>query len=342
MIRKLNKIGNGKCADIYSDGNIAYKVIKSEAKTAYGGFYYKLNAKDLIDAKSDLCVYPFDFIADNDGNPDVYIMEYVPIIPFKEVLQNIPFDKLKQYIIDAEEKIEKDTGNHMIFNDVHENNIMWNTEKNCIQIIDTDFFAKNIQMSKEKLYSHNSYKFAENIEGMIALDFFDISHNNEEIIRLHEDILTRKRNNLPVSANEYLFKLKEVIENVFNKKFNSILEMKDAIEKRKEEIEDKEYEQRVKKDEAKQNLTLKQKLAIKMNNTIFGRMPFIKRFINKQMSRLPEVFKEDSAEDISGTDSENEFKKRVSDEYMKGYKVRYIDLNKEREYKQRNQSERTH
>lgn len=241
-IEKLEKIGEGKCSDVYKDGNIVYKVLNEVSKLSYGGFYNRKNSQDLISATSDICIYPFDYLVDENGELKAYVMNYIPMIKMGEMIRKLTFEELKEVMQNAEDKIKKEVKGKMIFNDVHGGNIVWNTERQCIQISDVDFFIKNPMLSEQYIYGENSYSFYSAIKDIFYLEIHDIYEyllDNEEMNKYKKEQDIKNTSKKPVSANEYIFKMRQILEREFGIIFNNIGEMEEAV-KRKKELEEQD------------------------------------------------------------------------------------------------------
>lgn len=334
-IEKLQKIGKGGCSHVYRDGDIAYKILKDEAKRAYSRYYNKEALQKFVNLDSDLCIYPIEVLEDENGELQGYAMNYEPVVNLYKIIRELPFEQLEGAIKEAENKMEKESKNKVIFNDMHSDNIMWNTEKKSIQISDADFFIEDTEKTEKEIYSRNSVRFVNGIKDMISYDFYDYIHDNEEIHKLEHEFANKQKEKQPISANDYISKVRNILETEFETTFNSIGEMVEAVRVRKEEIEDQEYERRIMQEEAKKNMPLKQKIAIKMSNTFLRKVPFIKTFIEKQMKMLPEVLKSDSLEDTYNDDS----RKKFEDELSNNGEYRKKDLKRAKNMQQNSNSE---
>lgn len=256
-VERLEKIGQGKCADIYRKDKEAYKILKDNSDSRK--FYSKEMLQKLVGIKTELCVFPNDIIEDKDGKLLGYSMDYIKGNKFYDVFKKIPLEKLIQELKVAENDIKEIADKKVIFEDMHFDNIMWNEEKNTIQIIDTDFFDKSEGLSYDEIYSANSRKFAQSITDMLGLKIFEYTQNNENMKEFYDAWHLKYRNNESVSIQEYLINLNKVMEEDFGSKFNSISEMEEALNKRAQELEDLEYERMQQK-----NKTVKQKVVEKI------------------------------------------------------------------------------
>ena len=309
-IKKLEEIGQGLCSYVYRDGNTVYKIIKANAKRAYGRYYNREALQRSINIRSDLCIYPRDIVEDEDGELKGYSMEYANLVYLYKKLKVLPFEQLEQAIKEAEDKIKVDSKNKMVFNDMHMHNIMWDIDNECIRIIDTDFFEEMDDKTEDEVLRKNLSKFALEIMSMLSdrLHYYDI--NNEEIVNYKKEFRQRNKEGQPVYVSEYLSILRDVIERDFEKHFNNMGEMINAIKERQEENEEMAYKRRVIQ-VAENNMPVKQKLARKMNNTFLRKLPFFKTFIERQMKMLPDVLKNDTFE-MESDDQRKKFVDTVS------------------------------
>ena len=72
---KFEKIGEGKCANIYKSGNNVYKILKENTDSKK--FYSKEMLQQLVGIKNDLCVFPNEILEDANENLIGYSMDFV-------------------------------------------------------------------------------------------------------------------------------------------------------------------------------------------------------------------------------------------------------------------------
>lgn len=302
-ISMLEKINSGKCADIYKNGEEVYKIIKQKSDSR--AFYNKESLKQLTGIKSNLCVFPNEILESHKGELLGYSMDFVPGSKLKNVINELSFEQLQDAIIAAQSDISELSNQKIMFEDMHYDNIMWNTEKQKIQIIDTDFFKRLPNVSD--INGINSKKFSEAIRNMIEPIIYKYGKTeNEQLIPFYDTNSWLFKDEKQVSLTEYIVNLRDTFEKDFGYKFNNLLEIESSLKQKQEEIEENQY-----KEQIANNLTLKEKI-IKyvVKNKYLNKLPFVNKLIDKQVKKLPPVVKEIICESKPNKESKN-FKMKI-------------------------------
>ena len=92
-------------------------------------------------------------------------MDFVSGRKMKDIISMLPFEQLQSVITKAEQDVEEISKQGIIFEDMHDDNVMWNEETQKIQIIDTDFFKRT--EDNLNLNNTNYRRFAGIIQYMI-------------------------------------------------------------------------------------------------------------------------------------------------------------------------------
>lgn len=279
-IEKLEKIGEGKCANIYRNGNIVYKIFKKNSDSIT--FYSKEMLQQLVGLKSSLCIFPSKILYDNNDNLLGYSMDFVNGRKMKDIIAMLPFELLQAAITKAEYDVVELSKQNIMFNDIHDDNIMWNEETQSIQIIDTDFFRKI--SNNPNLNNINYQKFSITLQCMInsRICQYGIT-KHKELIPFYDSIRFNPKDVKTLSINEYISNLKAVIENDFGKQFNNLSEIEMALQEKQEEIEEQQHLEQI-----ANNLTIKEKfMRFLTQSKHIRKLPFVNKFIDKQIKMLP-------------------------------------------------------
>lgn len=236
-IKKLDKIGAGKCADLYRNDNEVYKIIKQDAKKMY-----RKDIEALVGLKSEICVFPKELLRDNENDFVGYLMDYVPGTKLKNIFSKIPFKQIQQIIDKAQTGIERLSEQKIIFDDMHYDNMMWDDEDKSIKIIDTDFFKLADDISIEELKKSNLSKFNRGMETIIGLEDYTLKKylsRNKEYKEFYKEWHDRNVKREKLNVCELIEKIKKIAEKDFGTEFNSISEI---VERAKGKVEEYEYE----------------------------------------------------------------------------------------------------
>ena len=279
-IKALEKIGEGKCANIYRNGSVVYKILKENSDSRR--FYNKKMLQQLAGAESGLCVFPNEILEDNNGNLLGYSMDFVPGEKMKNIIATLPFEQLKLAIAKAKQGITRISEQNIMCDDMHDDNIMWNEETQSIQIIDTDFFKRT--EGNSDLNDSNWKRFSKTIEDMIDSRIGQYGRmENEELIPFYDLKSLKNKAGKQLSIDKYISELKSVIENDFGREFNNLNEIEIALQEKQEKIEEEQHLEQISK-----NLTIKEKfIRFLAQSKHIRRFPFINRLINRQIKMLP-------------------------------------------------------
>lgn len=238
-IQSKEKIGSGKCANLYREGNDVYKIVKqdSDSKKLYG----IENIEELTTIKSEICIFPKEILIDNENSFVGYIMDYVPGTKLKNIFSKIPLKQMREIINKAETEIEDLSQQKIIFDDMHYDNMMWDASDNCIKIIDTDFFKFGDDIPTEEVKKGNLSKFNKEMEIVIGLKDYTLNKylsRNKEYIDFYKEWNNRYENAEKLNVCDLIDKIKQIAEKDFGIEFNSISEIAEKAKSKVKEYED--------------------------------------------------------------------------------------------------------
>ena len=118
---------------------------------------------NLFGIKNSTCVFPRSKV-EIDEKFQGYTMDYVQGEELHKVIKQLDFPTLISAIQKVEDDLKQLSTEKVVFQDLNQGGIMWNKEKNCIKIIDTDFFEKNENINEEQCYNANITSFNSMIE----------------------------------------------------------------------------------------------------------------------------------------------------------------------------------
>ena len=238
--------------------------------------------QQLVGIKSNLCVFPNEILEDNDGNLLGYSMNFVPGRKMKDIIAMLPFEQLQSVIEKAEHDVREISKQGIMFDDMHDDNVMWNEESQKIQIIDTDFFKRT--ENNTNLNNINYQRFARTIQYMIDSRINRYGKiENEELIPFYDLTSLKNKDGKQLSINEYISNLKSSIENEFEKQFNNLNEIEMALQEKQNEFKEKQHMKQV-----ANNLTIKEKIIRFLAQSKYIRkLSFINKLIHRQIKMLP-------------------------------------------------------
>lgn len=239
-IENKEKIGFGKCANLYKKNNEVYKIIKQDAKKMYGK-----GIEALVGLKSEICVFPKELLRDNENGFVGYVMDYVPGTKLKKIFPKIPFKQIQQIIDKAQTGIEELSEQKIIFEDMHYDNMMWDDEDKSIKIIDTDFFELADDISIEELKKSNLSKFNRGMETIIGLEDYTLEKylsRNKEYKEFYKEWHDRNVKREKLNVCELIEKIKKIAEKDFGTEFNSIYEIVERAKSKVKEYEDEDLD----------------------------------------------------------------------------------------------------
>lgn len=284
-IENFQKIGEGKCANIYTNEGKVYKILKQNSDSRR--FYNKEMLEQLVRIKSDLCVFSNEILEDENGELLGYSMDLVTGRPISEMIKSLSFEELQVAIEKAKNDIGEISDQKILFEDMHYDNVMWDEENKNIRIIDTDFFVK-VDNNVDVLHSNNM-KFDSSIISMIepVISKYGITQN-EQLKPFYDSLDLTYKDGKRLSISEYILNLKSVMEKDFNKQFNNLGEIEEALQEKQEEIEWQQH-----KEQISNNLSVKEKIVrFLVNNQFLRKLPFVDKMITKQIKMLPSVVQE--------------------------------------------------
>ena len=233
-VKTLRQLGSGACANVYKCENKAIKIFKDillDENTNYENLY------ELVGIENETCIFPEELLEDENGKIIGYMMECIEGKKLLENIEQLDLDKLQSAVETVYSDLKELSSKKVLFNDFNIGNVMWNPEKECMQIIDTDFYKKNEELSDNQVYSYNLNKFNGEIETLIGIrngKFADFLNSNSEFSSFYREYFKRNLRGEKVSVNEILQKIKEVSEKEFGIPFSNLQDIKKAIEQREQ------------------------------------------------------------------------------------------------------------
>ena len=200
----------------------------------------------------------------------------------KDIISMLPFEQLQSVITKAEQDVEEISEQGIIFEDMHDDNVMWNEETQKIQIIDTDFFKRT--EDNLNLNNTNYRRFSGVIQYMIDSKINQYGKTeNEELIPFYNLANLKTKNGKQLSINEYISNLKSIIENDFGRQFNNLNEIEEVLKEKQYEFEEIQHLEQV-----ANNLTIKEKFVrFLVQSKYIRKLPFINKIIDRQIKMLP-------------------------------------------------------
>ena len=239
QIEALEYIGAGACANVYKDNDTVYKIIKENAKP----LYWPGSLEKLSEVKSNLCVFPNEVLKDSNGAYIGYTMDFVPGQKMGDVFQDLSFDQLQHAISEAEIGVNELSESKISFDDMHFNNIMWNSRDNSIKIIDTDFYKFADEIPTEELRKINRTKFNNQFETLMGIRDGTLAkylNRNTEYTQYYKEWFKRTLSGEELNPYELIDKIKSIAEKDFGIEFNSISEILQRAQDKVNEYEDQE------------------------------------------------------------------------------------------------------
>lgn len=239
-LSSLGKIGKGACADVYKYRDKALKVLNESGKAMTN----LQEASKLIGIKNDTFVLPEEILTGADGEIIGYILELVDGQAFIDdnIIKNIDFDTLKSAIAKVEHDLQQLSANKVVCDDLNHKNIMWDTTNGCIKIIDTDSFIVNKDLTDEQIYNMNLEQFNNQIElvlGNSGTTQMQVLRNNPKFVEVHRKYVIGQVKGQNPSVTILIDCLVCIAEEQFGRKFNSLQEIEQAIQKSEIQQEDK-------------------------------------------------------------------------------------------------------
>ncbi len=209
QINKLEILGKGHEGICYDLGNGNALKLFNEA----GDLSEIEKFKYLLNYKNESFLFPFDFIVDNE-----LFLGYITKKSLGKTLEksfnSLDLEKLSTHSIPIEYNIKQLSKAKILFDDFHEGNIMYDTEK--LEVIDTDFYQINVDLPLDSIKKKNSDYYKLIIGGLLKRGIMCTKETRYIIDKII------KYEDLTISGSEMLIKVKELMEKYYKEKINTI------------------------------------------------------------------------------------------------------------------------
>lgn len=325
-LAQMEELGRGACSTVYKYGaDLVIKMLNEKGIELHNEDEFS----NLVGIENPTCVFPRNKV-EIDGKFQGYTMDYVQGEELHKVIKQLDFPTLISAIQKVENDLQQLSAEKVVFQDLNQGGIMWDKEKNCIKIIDTDFFEKNESISEEQCYSANITSFNSMIEMELGIingqgtKLSEYLQNNPEFSQLYTKYMIYSLNGRNMSVTELINKAVEIFERDFETKVGSIEEMQELIGERTE-IKESDIAEEVPifepPKEEQNKLGIKQKIAnFLANKSLLRKIPVIDKFVTREQRLLPETTVQDQKED---TRTEH---KKFEDELSKNGKLKNLLL----------------
>ena len=321
-LAQMEELGRGACSTVYKYGaDFVIKMLNEKGIELHNEDEFS----NLVGIENSTCVFPRNKV-EIDGKFQGYTMDYVQGKELHKVIKRIDIPTLIYAIQKVENDLQQLSTEKVVFQDLNQGGIMWDKEKNCIKIIDTDFFEKNESISEEQCYSANITSFNSMIEMELGIingqgtKLSEYLQSNPEFSKLYTKYMIYSLNGRNMSITELINKAVEIFERDFGTKIGSIEEMQELIGERTE-IKESYITEEVPifepPKEEQYKLGIKQKIAnFLANKSLLRRIPVIDKFVTREQRLLPETTVQDQKQD---TRTEH---KKFEDELSKNGKLK--------------------
>ena len=306
-LAQMEELGRGACSTVYKYGaDLVIKMLNEKGIELHNEDEFS----NLFGIKNSTCVFPRSKV-EIDGKFQGYTMDYVQGEELHKVIKQLDFPTLISAIQKVEDDLKQLSTEKVVFQDLNQGGIMWNKEKNCIKIIDTDFFEKNENINEEQCYNANITSFNSMIEMELGIingqgtKLSEYLQRNPEFSQLYTKYMIYSLNGKNMSIIELINKAVEIFERDFGTKVGSIEEMQELIGERNETKEGNiagEVTIFEPPKEEQNKLGIKQKIAnFLANRSLLRKIPIIDKFVSREKRLLPEIIlKEQKKENRTG------------------------------------------
>ena len=302
-LAQMEELGRGACSTVYKYGtDLVIKMLNEKGIEMHN----EKEFSNLIGIKNSTCVFPKSKVEMN-GKFQGYTMDYVQGEELHKVIKQLDFPTLISAIQKVEDDLKQLSTEKVVFQDLNQGGIMWNKEKNCIKIIDTDFFEKNENINEEQCYNANITSFNSMIEMELGIingqgtKLSEYLQRNPEFSQLYTKYMIYSLNGKNMSIIELINKAVEIFERDFGTKVGSIEEMQELIGERNETKEGNiagEVPIFEPPKEEQNKLGIKQKIAnFLANRSLLRKIPIIDKFVSREQRLLPEIILKEQKKD---------------------------------------------
>lgn len=302
-LAQMEELGRGACSTVYKYGtDLVIKMLNEKGIEMHN----EKEFSNLIGIKNPTCVFPKSKVEMN-GKFQGYTMDYVQGEELHNVIKQLDFPTLISAIQKVENDLQQLSKEKVVFQDLNQGGIMWDKERNCIKIIDTDFFEKNESISEEQCYSANITSFNSMIEMELGIingqgtKLSEYLQSNPEFSQLYTKYMIYSLNGRNMSVTDLISKAVEIFEKDFGTKIGSIEEMQELIGERTENKES-DIAEKVPifepPKEEQNKLGIKQRIAnFLANKSLLRKIPIIDKFVTREQRLLPEKIVEEQKKD---------------------------------------------
>lgn len=302
-LAQMEELGRGACSTVYKYGaDLVIKMLNEKGIELHNEDEFS----NLFGIKNSTCVFPRSKV-EIDGKFQGYTMDYVQGEELHKVIKQLDFPTLISAIQKVEDDLKQLSTEKVVFQDLNQGGIMWNKEKNCIKIIDTDFFEKNENINEEQCYNANITSFNSMIEMELGIingqgtKLSEYLQSNPEFSQLYTKYMIYSLNGKNMSIIELINKAVEIFERDFGTKVGSIEEMQELIGERNETKEGNiagEVPIFEPPKEEQNKLGIKQKIAnFLANRSLLRKIPIIDKFVSREQRLLPEIILKEQKKD---------------------------------------------
>lgn len=137
-LAQMEELGRGACSTVYKYGtDLVIKMLNEKGIEMHN----EKEFSNLIGIKNSTCVFPKSKVEMN-GKFQGYTMDYVQGEELQNIIKQLDFPTLISAIQKVENDLQQLSKEKVVFQDLNQGGIMWDKERNCIKIIDTDFLKK--------------------------------------------------------------------------------------------------------------------------------------------------------------------------------------------------------
>lgn len=326
-LNEMKQLGRGACSIVYKYGtDLVIKVLNEKGIQLHNEDEFS----NLVGIENGTCIFPKNKV-NIDGKFQAYTMEYVSDLQLQDIIKNMNISTLSTAIEKVEDDLKKLSTDKILFQDLNQGGIMWDEKKECIKIIDTDFFEKNEDIDEKQCYSANINSLNSMLEMELGIlngqgtKLSEYLQSNQEFSKLYSKYMIYSLNGKNMSINELLNKAVEIFENDFGIKPNNVAEMEQLANEKlgKKDIQDNTMtiqdeipvfqppNNEQNQSNTQDKIGIKQRIVnFLADKPLLRKIPFIERFVSKEQRLLPE--KTLTIEEMTKQDQHSKFVDEIS------------------------------